>query len=213
VKAFLEAQGFEVKGEVGGCDVVAVRGDEPPVIVELKLGFTLGLVLQAIDRLRAADAVYVAVPADAVRRRGIRPLCRRLGVGLLVVHGPKRAVEVAVEPGPYRPLRQRRRAARLVSEHARRTGDPTPGGSTRVPIMTAYRQEAQRVAAALAEGPATVAQVRDRASAPNAGRILARDPYGWFERVERATYRLREVPTPAPSGTDPAAGTAAGSTD
>lgn len=191
VKAFLERQGFEVKGEVGGCDIVAVRGEEPPLIVELKVRFTLGLVLQAIDRFRVAETVFVAVPADAVRRRGIRPLCRRLGLGLLVVHGPRRAVEVAVEPGPYRPPRQRRRAARLVAEHARRAGDPTPGGSTRVPIMTAYRQEALRVAAAIAGGPATVAEIRERAPAPNAGRILARDPYGWFERVERGRYRLR----------------------
>ena len=38
VKAFLEAQGYAVKGEVNGCDVVAVRDQEPPVIVELKTG-------------------------------------------------------------------------------------------------------------------------------------------------------------------------------
>jgi hypothetical protein len=205
VKAFLEAQGFDVKGEVGGCDAVAVRGDELPVIVELKLRFTLGLVLQAIDRLRVAETVYVAVPAAAVRRRGIRPLCRRLGIGLLLVHGPKRAVEVAVEPGPYRPPHDRRRTARLLTEHAGREGDPTPGGATRVPIMTAYRQEAIRVADALATGPATVAQLRERAAAPHAGRILARDAYGWFERVERGTYRLRggAEPTIATSAARP----------
>lgn len=191
VKAFLERQGFDVKGEVGGCDIVAVRGDEPPVIVELKLRFTLGLVLQALDRLRVSETVYVAVPADVVRRRGIRPLCRRLGLGLLVVHGARRAVEVAVEPGSYRPPRDRRRATRLMAEHARRVGDPTPGGATRVPIMTAYRQEAIRVATVLAAGPAPVAAIRAEAAAPNAGRILARDPYGWFERVHRGTYRLR----------------------
>jgi hypothetical protein len=191
VKAFLEREGFDVKGEVGGCDVVAVRGDEPPVIVELKLRFTLGLVLQALDRFRVSETVYVAVPAATVRRRGIRPLCRRLGLGLLVVHGPGRAVEVAVEPGPYRPPHDRRRAARLVAEHGRRAGDPTPGGTTRTPIMTAYRQEALRIAAVLADGPASVATLRQRAGAPNAGRILARDPYRWFERVERGTYRLR----------------------
>jgi hypothetical protein len=192
VKAFLERQGFDVKGEVEGCDVVAVRGDEPPVIVELKLRFTLGLVLQALDRLRIADIVYVAVPAEAVRRRGIRPLCRRLGLGLLAIHGPRGVVDVAVAPGPYRPPHDRRRATRLVSEHARRRGDPTPGGATRVPIMTAYRQEAIRIAQALAPGPGTVAQLRRQAAAPNAGRILARDPYGWFERVERGSYRLRD---------------------
>ncbi len=198
IKAFLEGEGFEVKGEIGGCDVVAVRGGEPPVIVELKLRFTLGLVLQAVDRLRVAETVYVAVPAEVARRRGIRPLCRRLGLGLLLVHGPRRGVEVAVEPGPYRPPRDRRRSARLLAEHTRRAGDPTPGGATRVPIMTAYRQEATRIADVLAVGPASVAALRVAAAAPNAGRILARDPYGWFERVERGTYRLRDGPTGAP---------------
>ncbi|MCU0484155.1 MAG: DUF2161 family putative PD-(D/E)XK-type phosphodiesterase [Chloroflexi bacterium] len=202
VKSFLEREGFEVKGEVGGCDIVALRGAEPLVIVELKLRFTLGLVLQALDRLRVSETVYVAVPAAAARRRGIRPLCRRLGLGLLLVHGPAAAVEVAVEPGPYRPTIQRRRALRLVAEHARRAGDPTPGGSTRVPIMTAYRQEAIRIAEALADGPATVAAIRERAAAPNAGRILQRDPYGWFERVQRGSYRLRD----GEPGVDPGAG-------
>lgn len=193
VKAFLEGEGFEVKGEVRGCDVVGVRGDEPPVIVELKLRFTLGLVLQALDRLRVSERVYLAVPAEAIRRRGIRPLCRRLGLGLLVVHGPRQRVEVEVEPGPYRPPHDRRRTGLLISEHARRRGDPTPGGATRVPIMTAYRQEALRIAAALRVGPASVAELREVAAAPNAGRILVRDAYGWFERVQRGSYRLRDA--------------------
>ena len=30
VKQFLENRGFDVKGEICGCDVVALRGDEPP---------------------------------------------------------------------------------------------------------------------------------------------------------------------------------------
>jgi hypothetical protein len=33
VKRYLEALGFTVKGEVCGCDLVALRGDEPPVVV------------------------------------------------------------------------------------------------------------------------------------------------------------------------------------
>ena len=57
VKAFLEDQGFEAKGEICGCDIVAVRPGEPPIVVitELKLSFTLELLLQAVDRMRAAD--------------------------------------------------------------------------------------------------------------------------------------------------------------
>lgn len=48
-----------VKGEVCGCDLVAMRGDEPPVVVigELKLTFSLDLVLQAVDRMAACDEV------------------------------------------------------------------------------------------------------------------------------------------------------------
>jgi len=62
VKAFLVGQGYEVKGEVGAADIVAVRGDEPPVIVELKTAFSLALFHQAIERLKLSDAVYIAVP-------------------------------------------------------------------------------------------------------------------------------------------------------
>ena len=65
VKAFLEAQGYEVKGEVAGADVVAMRADDPdPVIVELKLGMNLTLVQQGIARQAISDFVYLAVPAD-----------------------------------------------------------------------------------------------------------------------------------------------------
>ena len=43
VKEHLERSGYEAKGEVCGCDIVAVRPGEPPflVITELKLGLTL----------------------------------------------------------------------------------------------------------------------------------------------------------------------------
>jgi len=69
VKRFLERAGFVCKGEVCGCDIVAV-GDGATArlaIVELKLGFNLDLLLQAVDRSRAADEVWLAVPAT---RRG-----------------------------------------------------------------------------------------------------------------------------------------------
>ncbi len=39
VKRYLEALGFTVKGKVCGCDLVVLRGGEPPIVVigELKL--------------------------------------------------------------------------------------------------------------------------------------------------------------------------------
>src|SRR5258708_26072241 len=55
VKRFLEGLGFEVKGEICGCDLFAIRGPEPPLVViaELKLRFNLELVLQGFNRVPA----------------------------------------------------------------------------------------------------------------------------------------------------------------
>src|ERR1700722_11449054 len=147
VKLFLQAAGFDVKGEVKGCDIVAVRGDAPQtlVIVEMKLGFNLELLLQATDRMRAADEVWLAGPPT---RRGrdrdprVHRLCRLLGFGLLSVNTARDHVDILAPPGPYRPRPDQRRRARLLSEHARRQGDPSAGGSSRQPVMTAYRQQA-----------------------------------------------------------------------
>ena len=178
-----------MKGEIRGCDLVGVRGDEPPVIVELKRTFVLGLVYQALDRLAMTDAVYVAVGAWPAQEADARRLCRRLGLGLIVVTGQH--ADVVVDPLPYQPRRDRKRTTRLLGEHRRRVGDPTTGGSTRQPIMTAYRQASIRIARVLADaGPLRVRDVRTAAEAPNAGPILRDDVYGWFERVDRGVYQL-----------------------
>ena len=203
VKAFLEGQGYDVKAEVRGCDVVAVRGDEPPVIVELKLAFGLALVLQGVDRLALTDRVYLAVirargrrgRRALVQRRDVRDLCRRLGLGLMTVEPGRGAagVEVIVDPVPYRPRRRVASLTRLLGEHARRVGDPNRGGSTRIPLVTAYRQEALRCAMLIERGGrASLKALRETGLVPNAPRILQRDVYGWFRRLERATYGLTE---------------------
>jgi hypothetical protein len=188
VKELLEAQGYVVKGEIVGCDVVAVRDDEPPVVVELKRAFGIALVHQGIDRLAMTDAVYLAVGEWPRRPAAVRKLCRRLGLGLIVVVDGH--AEPVLDPLPYTPRKNRRRTARLLDEHRRRVGDPTRGGSVRRPIMTAYRQEALRCAARLEAGPATVRAIRAGGDVPHVGRILQSDVYGWFERVERGVYTL-----------------------
>jgi hypothetical protein len=190
VKALLEGQGYVVKGEVRGCDVVAVRGKEPPVIVELKRVFGLALVLQGIDRLAISDHVYLAVGQWPKRMKNVRKLCRRLGLGLMVIAA--RRADIVLDPVPYRPRLNKSKAGRLLGEHQRRVGDPNLGGSAmKAPLMTAYRQEALRCAELLAaNGPMTPAAVRAAANAPRAASILRSDFYGWFERVERGIYTL-----------------------
>jgi hypothetical protein len=200
VKEFLERQGYEVKGEVRGCDVVARRGDEPPVIVELKLRFNLTLVLQGIDRLALTERVYLAVPRPDRRPRAgmlapdrteIRKLCRRLGLGLIVIGYGRRSVEILEEPVPYRPRRAKLRALRLADEFSRRIGDANVGGVAGVPVVTAYRQDALRCARVLAlSGPMGLGALRAAAGVPGAARILQRNVYGWFARLKRGTYGL-----------------------
>jgi len=198
VKRFLEAQGYEVKGEVRGCDLVARRGGEPPVIVELKLRFNLALVLQGIDRLALSERVYVAVPRPPRSARGLAPeapverrLCRRIGLGLIVVG--RETVAVVEEPVPYRPRQSRQRAARLLAEFDRRAGDPNIGGRSRAPIVTAYRQDALRCAGALAaNGAMRLAELRIATGIADAAAILQRNVYGWFARVSRGTYSLSD---------------------
>jgi len=63
--------------------------------------------------------------------------------------------------------------------------------------MTAYRQQALAVAAALAAAASAgtaVLRPRDlKAVAPDAPKILLHNVYGWFARVERGVYGLTEA--------------------
>lgn len=196
IKRFLEGLGFEAKGEVCGCDVVAIDKGTPAavVIAELKLTFTLELLLQAVDRLPVCDDVWLAVSASR-RGRGregdarVRKLCRLLGFGLVTVSA-KGHVEVIVEPVPWRPRRDGKRRSRIVEEYRKRRGDPALGGSTRRPIMTAYRQQALDCARALEAAPGRPRDLKP--TMPDAPKILQRNVYGWFERVERGRYGLTE---------------------
>lgn len=190
IKSFLEGQGYVVKGEVRDCDIVAVRDNEAPVIVEMKTGFSLPLLLQGVDRQAMSDAVYLAFRPAKRRQQGeIIKLCKRLGLGVLVVTGD--FVEALADPLPYQPRRNPRRTTLLLKEFAHRVGDPNIGGSTRRPRMTAYRQDALRIAALLAEsGASKVAFLRERTGVARAGAILQDDVYGWFQRESRGVYGL-----------------------
>lgn len=193
VKRFLATRGYEAKGEVGHCDVVATSPADPTrlVITEMKLGLTLDLLLQAVDRLPCADELWIAVPATTKGRDRdprARKLCRLLGFGLLAVNLARGTVEILAEPTPYRPRPNLRRRAGLLKEHAARQGDPSPGGTCGTPIMTAYRQDALACATRLLQGPLPTRALRTET--PRATAILSRNVYGWFERRSRGIYAL-----------------------
>ncbi len=145
-----------MKGEVCGCDIVAVREGASLLlaIVELKRGFNLELLLQAVDRMRPADEVWVAVP---LTRRGrdrdprVRRLCRLIGLGLMAVDAAHGRVEILAEPGPYKPRSDQRRrtppAHRAFASpgrsHAGRL-DPRAGDDGLSPTRTRLRRRFAR---------------------------------------------------------------------
>ena len=203
IKRFLEAQGYEVKGEIADCDVVAVRGDEAPVVVELKESLNLALILQAVDRLRITGSVYVAFRVGKgksatwrSRHKQVISLFRRLGAGILTVSA-RGKVEPVLDPAPYQPRADVPRRRRMLKEFSERVGDPHAGGSSSGERFTAYRQDALLCGEELAEsGVLKVSDVRGRTGVDRAGAIFRDNHYGWFDRVKRGHYAL------SPKGTE-----------
>ena len=198
IKRFLEAQGYAVKGEIGACDILALRGeDAAPVVVELKERLNLALILQAVDRLKISDAVYIAFRVGKghsaswrSRTKQVTALLRRLGLGLLTVSARGNVVAV-LDPSPYRPRPNKPRRQRLLKEFAERVGDPEAGGSSSRKQLTAYRQGALRCARELAaSGVLKLAVLRARTGVDRAGPIMRDNHYGWFERVTTGHYQL-----------------------
>lgn len=208
VKGFLEEQGYVVKSEVGAADVVAIRGAEPPVIVELKLGFSLTLVHQCVARLGVTDDVYMAVATGAGKPfqkslKNMTKLSRRLGIGLLTVRLRDALVQVHCDPVPYVPRKNKKREGQLLKEFARRVGDPNDGGQTRSGLVTAYRQDALKLALYLFEiGASKGGDVAHATGVERATTMMRSDHYGWFEKVEKGVYGLTPKGAEAVSQTD-----------
>ncbi len=200
MKKYFTSQGYDVKGEVGAADLVALPIGAPdgtePVIVELKTGFTLSLFHQAINRQSMSDKVYIAVPrktgkAGLVSIRKNKMLCRRLGIGLITVRLSDNRLDVHCEPGPFKPRKIKARKAKLLTEFEKRHGDPNPGGMTSKGLMTSYRQGALRCAKVLHdEGASKASYVAKMAGFDKARNLMAANHYGWFEKIDRGVYGL-----------------------
>lgn len=195
IKAHLEALGFDVKAEVGSADVVALHPDQEPLIVELKTGFSLTLLQQAVARQAISDCVYVAVPRWSGKPgwrtfKGNVGLCKRLGIGVMSVRLKDGHVQVHAEPGTFQPRKSKLRKGRMLREFNQREGDPNLGG-TRGSIITAYRQGAVKCATYLGEnGPSKGAIVAAATGVAKATRMMAANHYGWFVRLAPGLYDL-----------------------
>ena len=118
-------------------------------------------------------------------------LARRLGLGLITVRLQDGLVEVHCDPGPYAPRKSKKKEQQLLREFARRQGDPNDGGQTRAGLVTAYRQDALRLAVFLYEvGASKGADVARETDVGKATTMMRDNHYGWFEKVEKGVYGL-----------------------
>ncbi len=199
VRDYLEKKGYTVRSEVRNCDVVAVK-EEDVIVVELKTSINVSLLIQATDRQRITDSVYVAIPDPRGRKsahwRGIKRVLHQLELGLiLVTFSPRNTVvSVAFDPLPYQRRKLSRRRSAVIQEVANRSADYNVGGSNRTPLVTAYRENAIYIACCLVElGPSSPRELRDVGTGEKTTAILGSNFYGWFQRIERARYQVTDA--------------------
>ena len=199
IKRHFQNLGYVVKGEVGAADVMAVRGNEPAIIIELKLGFSLTLFHQATERLRMSDHVYVAVvrPEGKFGYKRLKlnqNLCRRLGLGLLTLRVRDQFVELHCMPEQYNPRKSAKKSKQIMKLFKRLDGDPNSGGATRHGLVTGYRQDALKCATFLAiSGASKGAVVAKETGVESATSLMRNNVYGWFDKVEQGVYALNST--------------------
>ena len=142
------------------------------------------------NRVLTAAYENAASPVKSVLARQTTLADFRPGTKLRLSDG---LVEVHCDPGPYAPRKSKTAQDRLLREFDRLEGDPNAGGATRHGIVTAYRQDALRCAAHLAQhGPCKGAVVAQTTGVAAATRLMRENHYGWFEKVEKGVYALTE---------------------
>lgn len=205
IKEYLDSLGYDTKGEVLSCDITAVKGDEL-IVIELKKGFTMELIYQALKRQKVADSVYVAVP---IPKRGYKDphyndmvnLCKRLELGLILVGfttSDKPQIDVAVNPSPVKAIKHdKKKRMAILTEHNGRTGSVNTGGVTRRKIITIYKEQSLFIAKLLSEkGELTSKQIRELGGGEKTSSILRMNYYKWFEKIgsgKSVTYRITEA--------------------
>jgi hypothetical protein len=197
IRDYLVARGYSVHGEVKDCDIAARKGDDL-IVVELKRHFGVEVLMQATERQRITDSVYVGIPRPKNAGRdkhwkGLRRLLRQLELGLILVsfNRKKPRVEIAFHPLPYDRKKQRRRLRAIIGEMEGRTVDYNQGGSSKKQLMTAYRENAIQIACFLEMlGPQSPRALRALGTGPKTLSILYDNHYGWFARIGRGIYAV-----------------------
>lgn len=192
LRDYFSSLGYTVRGEVRGCDLAATKDGEL-VLVEMKTSLTLELLFQGNERKRFCNNVYLAIPlpqkTSTRRWQKTLRLCRALGLGLLTI-SPKGLVQAHCQPFKQVPLRNNRGRKLLLAELRGRSGDYNLGGSKGRPLVTVYREKALTIAHYIGCQEKTLKDIREATGLDEAGPILQKNYYGWYERCKRGVYCL-----------------------
>lgn len=189
-----QKQGYKVQGEVCGCDIVAVKGDDI-IVVELKKVFNVKLLYQAVRRLAITPTVYIAIFRPEAKQKMsfwqmIKSLARRLNIGVFVLDGE--TINVLVEPAPFsaRPAAKQRQKV-LKEFHGRKISE-NAGGVTGTKLNTAYLENAIYISVLLKKHrQLTAAQLQEFGTNEKTYNTLYRNVYGWFARKDKGVYALK----------------------
>lgn len=202
---YLTELGYNVKGEVKGCDITAVK-DEQLIIVELKKGITISLLTQGVDRQRLGDLVYLAVPKPKSFRmnksfKKTLHLLRRLELGLIFVNFKTKGtgVEVILEAESFDRTKSKsfaiERKGKLLVEHLTRKSSSNIGGTNKTKLLTSYREKVIEIAYLLKKhGPLKISDINTKTKGDKkTGAFLRSNHYGWFYKESRGIYGLTAV--------------------
>lgn len=201
VKELFTSLGYDVKAEVSNIDVVAIK-EESIIMIELKTSFNLKLVLQAIQRQKLSEIVYVAIPTPTSRQRFSKAfkeyehLLKRLELGLILVNLKTTIPNATIvfEPKPFSRhasmSQNKKKKINVVREATSRHDDYNVGG-TRGKLVTVYREMALLALSYMSElGEAKVKTLRELTGNEKMQAVLYQNYYGWFERVRNGVYKV-----------------------
>lgn len=196
VAALLSKLGYQVSGEVKGCDIAAEK-EGSLLVVELKKQFTLSLLYQAVERQTRAEEVYVAIPRP---KKGLRTrqwknqlaLLKRLGIGLLTValDSPLATVDCHLEAAHQETVKNKKKKHSLFQELKQRNIGYHNGGVNHTKILTAYREKSIAIACQMQSRGIVSAKELKESGLERTGPMLQRNVYGWFQKVSYGNYTL-----------------------
>lgn len=198
VATLLKKQGFTVQGEIKNLDVFAVK-ESITIAVELKLIINLKLIMQAVDRLKLVDLVYIAVPQKTIKAlkheyKLFVGLLRKLEIGLITVQEDKALVVIEATPFNSKKSHQmnKQRLQGLMKEFLQRIDHPQVGG-VKGQRLTAYRLRAMKIKEVMCEGQTySIKQLKALTKVEDVASILRHNYYGWFIKYGRGEYALAE---------------------